>query len=131
MSQQVAANSQKLYTQTLPITSQAVTLGGMWLPAIDATIKYVVDGSMVTLVLPETIVASTNPSSVISFGTLPQALWPRADQNIPCVTHIGVNSVLGFVKITAAGVMTMTSTSTSSPPGLAGFESQTINYPIA
>jgi hypothetical protein len=130
MSQQVYANPQNLYVQTLPVQTVVASASGVFSPAIPVTYQYVVNGFTVTIFLPAlSAAASGAPSTILNLGGLPPAIIPTRLQAFPIVLQNGTNFPIGYARI-ASGSLSVVFPSATNPPDATGFLQQSFSYSI-
>jgi hypothetical protein len=116
-------------TGTFPLV-----LTGIWAADQTISVKYVKHGLTVTLTIPALTAAANAAAKITTASVIPEELWPETT-NLWCPVHILSNSVqsLGAVKITSAGVATLSTSAdgTFSASGNGGLVATDITYRTA
>jgi uncharacterized lipoprotein YmbA len=130
MSQQVAANSQKLYTQTRPQFVQNLSISNPYAAPVPITITSYSNAYDVTLVVQQAEGTSTVPSLVMTVdGVLDPSVRPARDQLMSSVLKQAGNTVVGYVTVLASGNIVFSFPSGTSS-GTCGVRAQTIKYSL-
>lgn len=134
MSNQVYANSQKLYTQTLQLVagsgSAGSPAGAIFSPAILYTYNYFIDGSMCTILINPLVGTVATAAFTLQMGILPVPLRPYRQQAGSIVIDNTTTTVVGYYKITPDGTFTVVSPTASVVAASFGLEQQAITYPL-